>query len=101
MKLLASGRRLESLTGLLVHYRKVLQFWIVPVSGGEGGISMNQQEFMTTKEVAQYLRVDQYTIYRLVSQKKIPAFKIGNQWRFKRSLLERWLKSKMNTSTTH
>ena len=62
---------------------------------------MNQQEFMTTKEVAQYLRVDQYTIYRLVSQKKIPAFKIGNQWRFKRSLLERWLKSKMNTSTTH
>ena len=62
---------------------------------------MNQQEFMTTKEVAQYLRVDQYTIYRLVSQKKIPAFKIGNQWRFKRSILERWLKTKMNTSTTH
>ena len=62
---------------------------------------MSQQEFMTTKEVAQYLRVDQYTIYRLVSQKKIPAFKIGNQWRFKRSILERWLKTKMNTSTTH
>jgi excisionase family DNA binding protein len=62
---------------------------------------MAQDEFMTTKEVAQYLRVDQYTIYRLVSQKKIPAFKIGNQWRFKRSVLERWLKTKMNTSTTH
>ena len=62
---------------------------------------MSQDEFMTTKEVAQYLRVDQYTIYRLVSQKKIPAFKIGNQWRFKRSVLERWLKTKMNISTTH
>jgi excisionase family DNA binding protein len=62
---------------------------------------MNQDEFMTTKEVAQYLRVDQYTIYRLVSQKKIPAFKIGNQWRFKRSVLERWLKTKMNISIFH
>ena len=62
---------------------------------------MSQDEFMTTKEVAQYLRVDQYTIYRLVSQKKIPAFKIGNQWRFKRSVLERWLKTKMNISISH
>jgi excisionase family DNA binding protein len=62
---------------------------------------MNQDQFMTTKEVAQYLRVDQYTIYRLVSQKKIPAFKIGNQWRFKRSVLERWLKTKMNISISH
>ena len=56
---------------------------------------------MTTKEVARYLRVDQYTIYRLVTQKKIPAFKIGNQWRFKRSILERWLKTKMNMPSVH
>ncbi len=62
---------------------------------------MAQDEFMTTKEVARYLRVDQYTIYRLVSQKKIPAFKIGNQWRFKRSVLERWLKTKMNIPVSH
>ncbi|OGQ80548.1 MAG: hypothetical protein A3F90_16625 [Deltaproteobacteria bacterium RIFCSPLOWO2_12_FULL_60_19] len=62
---------------------------------------MNRDTFMTTKEVARYLRVDQYTIYRLVTQKKIPAFKIGNQWRFKRSILDRWLKSKMNTTATH
>jgi excisionase family DNA binding protein len=64
-------------------------------------MAMNQDEFLTTKEVAQYLRVDQYTIYRLVSQKKIPAFKIGNQWRFKRSVLERWLKTKMNIPASH
>ncbi|HEY3302340.1 MAG TPA: helix-turn-helix domain-containing protein [Candidatus Binatia bacterium] len=68
---------------------------------GEGGASMSQEKFMTTKEVAQYLRVDQYTIYRLVTQKKIPAFKIGNQWRFKRSVLERWLKTKMNIPSAH
>jgi excisionase family DNA binding protein len=62
---------------------------------------MAQEKFMTTKEVAEYLRVDQYTIYRLVTQKKIPAFKIGNQWRFKRSVLERWLKTKMNIPSVH
>jgi excisionase family DNA binding protein len=62
---------------------------------------MNRDGFMTTKEVARYLRVDQYTIYRLVTQKKIPAFKIGNQWRFKRSVLESWLKTKMNIPAAH
>lgn len=69
--------------------------------GGGRRIAMTQEKFMTTKEVAQYLRVDQYTIYRLVTQKKIPAFKIGNQWRFKRSVLERWLKTKMNIPSAH
>ena len=63
--------------------------------------STNRDTFMTTKEVARYLRVDQYTIYRLITQKKIPAFKIGNQWRFKRSILERWLQSKMNVPSPH
>jgi len=67
----------------------------------EEGLKMDQEEFMTTREVAQYLRVDEYTIYRLVSQKKIPAFKIGNQWRFKRSMLEHWLKTKMNIPIGH
>jgi len=72
-----------------------------PMARREGGGSMSQEKFMTTKEVAEYLRVDQYTIYRLVTQKKIPAFKIGNQWRFKRSVLERWLKTKMNIPAAH
>jgi len=62
---------------------------------------MKPDEFLTTKEVAEYLRVDMYTIYRLVSQRKIPAFKIGNQWRYKRSLLERWIRSNLNTNGSH
>jgi excisionase family DNA binding protein len=38
---------------------------------------------LTTKEVAHYLRVTQYTVYRLVSQKKLPAYKVAAQWRFR------------------
>ena len=63
--------------------------------------SMKRQNFMTTEEVASYLRVDKYTIYRLVTQRKLPAFKVGNQWRFKRTILERWLKGKMNFPLEH
>ena len=51
---------------------------------------------LTTEQVAKYLKVDKFTVYRLVSDKKLPAFKVGNQWRFKRSLLESWLKRNMS-----
>ena len=62
---------------------------------------MSTRNFLTTKEVAQYLRVNPYTVYRLVSQKKIPAYKVGSQWRFKRSVLDHWLKTQLNVSSTH
>ncbi len=62
---------------------------------------MKEDDLLTTEEVARYLRVDKYTIYRLVSQQKIPAFKIGIQWRFKKSLLERWLRKNMNVKSSH
>ena len=59
---------------------------------------MTTRDFLTTKEVAEYLRVNQYTVYRLVAQKKLPAFKVGSQWRFKRTVLDHWLKRQMNLS---
>jgi len=57
---------------------------------------MPPREFLTIKEVARYLRVNQYTVYRLVTQKKLPGIKVGSQWRFKRTVLERWLESQLN-----
>ena len=55
-----------------------------------------QENLLTADQVARYLRVDKFTIYRLVAQKKIPAFKVGNQWRFKQELLDDWLKRNSN-----
>lgn len=60
-----------------------------------------QRTFLTTKEVARYLRVNPYTVYRLVSQKKLPAYKVGSQWRFKRAVLDQWLSSRLNTPLHH
>jgi excisionase family DNA binding protein len=55
-----------------------------------------QDSLLTTDQVARYLKVDKFTIYRLVIQKKIPAFKVGNQWRFKRAMIDAWLMQNSN-----
>jgi excisionase family DNA binding protein len=55
-----------------------------------------QENLLTTDQVARYLKVDKFTIYRLVTQKKIPAFKVGNQWRFKRAMIDAWLMQNSN-----
>jgi len=50
-----------------------------------------QEVLLSTEQVANYLKIDKFTVYRLVAQKRLPAFKVGNQWRFKRKLIEAWL----------
>jgi excisionase family DNA binding protein len=48
-------------------------------------------QLLTVEEVAKYLNVNRFTVYRLVTQKQIPAFKVGGQWRFKKETIEAWL----------
>ena len=55
-----------------------------------------QEILLTTDQVARYLKVDKFTISRLVTQKKIPAFKVGNQWRFKKKMIDAWLVKNSN-----
>jgi len=57
---------------------------------------MMQEVLLTTEQVANYLKIDKFTVYRLVAQKRLPAFKVGNQWRFKRALLEAWLRKNIS-----
>lgn len=49
-------------------------------------------EILTIKEVAEYLKVTERTIYRLAAVKKIPAFKVGGAWRFSRADIDGWIK---------
>jgi excisionase family DNA binding protein len=46
---------------------------------------------MTVKEVADYLRVNQRTVYRLAVEQKLPGFKVGATWRFKRADIDGWI----------
>jgi len=50
-----------------------------------------KEKLMTVKEVAEYLQLDEHTIYRMARKGEIPAYKIAGQWRFKKELIEQWL----------
>ena len=47
---------------------------------------------MTLQEVAAYLRVHTSTVYRLLKEGKLPAFKFGSDWRFNRENIDAWVK---------
>jgi len=51
-------------------------------------------QLMTLQEVADYLRVTEKTIYRLLRRGSIPATKVGHQWRFGKTLVDEWLQQK-------
>lgn len=51
---------------------------------------MDSDEIMTLEEVAAYLKVTPQTIYTWAQEKRIPAAKLGKEWRFKRSVIDRW-----------
>src|SRR2546423_12186470 len=53
------------------------------------------KEVMTLREASQYLGVSPDTLYKYLSEKSIPAFKLGNRWRFKKDLLDRWMERKI------
>jgi excisionase family DNA binding protein len=57
---------------------------------------MNDQ-ILTVKEVAGYLKVNDRTIYRMASTGRIPAFRVGASWRFRHSEIEEWILSEHNT----
>jgi excisionase family DNA binding protein len=48
-------------------------------------------EVMTSVEAAEYLKMHVKTVCRLAKERKIPAKKVGSEWRFVRSVLDRWL----------
>ncbi|AQP36673.1 MULTISPECIES: methylation-associated defense system helix-turn-helix domain-containing protein MAD1 [Vibrio] len=48
-------------------------------------------QILTLKEVAAYLKLAEKTAYRLASEGKLPGFKVGGSWRFKREDLEAWI----------
>lgn len=52
-----------------------------------------QDKWMTVKDVAEYLQLSMDMVYKMAQQGKIPASKIGSQWRFKREEIDKWVMS--------
>jgi excisionase family DNA binding protein len=53
-------------------------------------------DILTLKELSDYLRISMSTIYKFVREGKIPAQKIGRQWRFNKPAIDRWLAQSRN-----
>ena len=56
---------------------------------------MIRKEILTTKEVAEYLNIHPFTVHKLAREGKIPAFKIGTDWRFHKNYIDRWIRQKL------
>tara|TARA_B100001121_G_C18671185_1_gene613934 strand:+ start:66 stop:248 length:183 start_codon:yes stop_codon:yes gene_type:complete len=52
---------------------------------------MTNKDIMTVKELANYLKIAQKTAYRFALEKKVPGFKVGAAWRFRKSEVDRWI----------
>jgi excisionase family DNA binding protein len=60
----------------------------------------DDEVFLTTEEVLAYLQVNLRTVYRLIKDKKMPAVRVGRQWRFRKRDIEAWLNSQRAESAT-
>jgi len=61
----------------------------------------NQKEYLSVADMAAEFGIHEMTFYRMIRDKKIPAFKIGSQWRVRRQDLNKWLESHSSIPTDH
>jgi len=54
----------------------------------------DSREVMNIRQASQYLGVSTDTLYKYVYEEKIPAFKLGNRWKFKKTILDSWMERK-------
>ena len=52
-----------------------------------------ETDILTIPEVALYLRITEKTAYRLAAENKLPAFKVGGSWRFRKREIDEWIEA--------
>jgi len=65
------------------------------MSAPRDAVSGVDHDILTIEEVAHYLRLKPQTIYKWAQEKRIPAVKLGKEWRFRRSVIDHWLDEQM------
>ena len=58
------------------------------------------EDIMTLREVAEYLKLAEKTAYRLAADGKIPGFKVGGSWRFRKAAIEDWIDQQTTKNRT-
>jgi excisionase family DNA binding protein len=60
---------------------------------------MTRDKYITVDELSEYLRVHKTTICRMLKQRKLPAFRIGSDWRFSLETIKQWQLDQIKTET--
>ena len=67
------------------------------VMGAGVTILVNEsREVMNVRQASQYLGISPDTLYRYITEGEIPAFKLGNRWKLRKTILDRWMERKMS-----
>ncbi|MFI5095151.1 MAG: helix-turn-helix domain-containing protein [Candidatus Acidiferrales bacterium] len=68
------------------------------VSSGAGVtfLVIESREVMNVRQASQYLGISPDTLYRYITEGEIPAFKLGNRWKLRKTILDRWMERKMS-----
>jgi excisionase family DNA binding protein len=67
------------------------------VMGAGVAILVNEsREVMNVRQASQYLGISPDTLYRYITEGEIPAFKLGNRWKLRKTILDRWMERKMS-----
>jgi excisionase family DNA binding protein len=59
---------------------------------------MESREVMNVRQASQYLGISPDTLYRYITEGEIPAFKLGNRWKLRKTILDRWMERKITQS---
>ncbi len=59
---------------------------------------MSDDKILTVKELAEYLKIAEKTAYRFASEGKVPGFKVGSAWRFRKAEIDRWIAAQEQTN---
>lgn len=56
-------------------------------------------QILTIREVADLLKINEKTAYKLVAERKIPGFKVGGSWRFRTEDIDNWIEAKLDENS--
>jgi excisionase family DNA binding protein len=68
----------------------------VSSDGGVAFLVNESREVMNVRQASQYLGISPDTLYRYITEGEIPAFKLGNRWKLRKTILDRWMERKMS-----
>jgi excisionase family DNA binding protein len=68
----------------------------VCIGAGVAFLVTESREVMNVRQASQYLGISPDTLYRYITEGEIPAFKLGNRWKLRKTILDRWMERKMS-----